>query len=415
MQKWGNIMNIEKFEFEKSPVISMEETTVHDNSDINEKYDKGYSRVVTENGSYKVALIKDIFLQPNYNLHPDYQRRITWNTAKRSKLIESLIVNIPIPPIFLYEYDYDKYEIMDGLQRISTIIAFYNNEFRLTGLEEWSELNGKNYKGLPEKIREGIDRRQLQVITLLKESAQDAVRAEKIKRLVFERLNTGGVKLQGQEIRNAIYNGLGNQMCIKLSELPQFRTMWNIPIPAKTTEDGIDSDEFDDYQLQTIEDEKVRKKLERHSLYKRMYDVELILRFFAMRYVDDFCYSLSDFLDDTLISLNKYTEEQLESLQELFITTLQKAYDLFGDKAFMYYDGEKWSAPAKMIYDPLMQVLTQNDLEIKPDNIEQNIEALTKFYESNSSDENPLFDGKHQSKDDIIKRMKKFDAFIRTL
>lgn len=66
MQKWGNIMNIEKFEFEKSPVISMEETTVHDNSDINEKYDKGCSRVVTENGSYKVALIKDIFLQPNY-------------------------------------------------------------------------------------------------------------------------------------------------------------------------------------------------------------------------------------------------------------------------------------------------------------------------------------------------------------
>ena len=147
-----------------------------------------------------------------------------------------------------------------------------------------------------------------------------------------------------------------------------------------------------------------------------MYDVELILRFFAMRYVDDFCYPLSDFLDDTLISLNKYTKEQLESLQKLFITTLQKAYALFGDKAFMYYDGEKWSAPAKMIYDPLMQVLTQNDLEIKPDNnIEKNIEALTKFYVLNSSDENPLFDGKHQSKDDIIKRMKKFDAFIRTL
>lgn len=408
-------MNIEKFEFENSPVISLEETTVYDTADINEKYDKGYSRVVTENGSYKVAHVKDIFLQPNYNLHPDYQRRITWNTAKRSKLIESLIVNIPIPPVFLYEYDYDKYEIMDGLQRISTIIAFYNNEFRLTGLEEWSELNGKNYKGLPEKIREGIDRRQLQVITLLKESAQDVARAEKIKRLVFERLNTGGVKLQGQEIRNAIYNGLGNQMCLALSELAQFRSMWNIPVSVKTTEDETNNEEFDDFQLQTIEDEKVRKKLERHSLYKRMYDVELVLRFFAMRYVEDFNYSLSDFLDDTLISLNRYSEEQLENMRELFTATLQKAYNLFGDKAFMYYDGEKWCAPAKMIYDPLMQVLSQRDLEIKSGDTANNIEKLTEFYVSNSSDENSLFDGKHQSKDDIIKRMKKLDAFIRTL
>ena len=408
-------MNIEKLDFEVSPVMAQGESILKDNCDINEKYDKGYSRVVTENGSYKVALIKDTFSKLNYNLHPEYQRRITWNTKKRSKLIESLIINIPIPPIFLYEYDYDKYEIMDGLQRISTIIDFYDNKFKLTGLEEWSELNGKNYKNLPDKIKEGIDRRQLQVITLLKESANNPERAEKIKRLVFERLNTGGVKLQGQEIRNAIFNGNGNKLCFLLSENPLFRALWNIPVVNNSEEDDYDIDEYETQQLQTIDDEKVRKKLERHALYKRMYDVELVLRYFAMRYVEDFTYSLSDFLDDTLISLNKYTIEQLEELKTIFLSALNKANALFGDKAFLYFDGEKWSSPAKMIYDPIMQVLSQKDLNVTEGNVEANVEALKAFYQANATEQDPVFDGKHQSKDDIQKRMEKFNAFIRSL
>ena len=99
-------MNIDKLDFEMSPITAQGESVLKDNCDINEKYDKGYSRVVTENGSYKVALIKDTFSKLNYNLHPEYQRRITWNTKKRSKLIESLIINIPIPPIFLYKCRY---------------------------------------------------------------------------------------------------------------------------------------------------------------------------------------------------------------------------------------------------------------------------------------------------------------------
>lgn len=408
-------MNILKYDFEMSPILAKEDSGVQKELDLNEKYDKGYSRVVTENGSYKVAFIRDTFGKLNYNLHPEYQRRITWNTKKRSRLIESLIINIPIPPIFLYEYDYDKYEIMDGLQRITTIIDFYNNEFKLTGLEEWDELNGKMYKTLPEKIREGIDRRQLQVITLLKESANTLERAEQIKRLVFERLNTGGVKLQGQEIRNAIYNGNGNKMCFKLSENPLFRKLWNIPVVNNDEEDEYDIDEYEAQKLQAIDDDKIRKKLERHALYKRMYDVELVLRFFAMRFVSDYNYSLSDFLDDTLISLNKYAPEQLKKLELLFETALDNANSLFGEKAFCFFDGNKWSSPAKMIYDPLMQVLSQDDLRISDGNVEKNVEMLKNFYIKNSTEGALIFDGKHQSKDDILERMKKLDALVRSL
>lgn len=403
---------INLFDFEIDQQINKGDVTLKKNTSINEKYEKGYSRVVTENGSYKVSLIRDTFTQANYNLHPEYQRRITWNNQKRSKLIESLIINIPIPPVFLYEYDYDKYEIMDGLQRISTIIDFYNNNFKLVGLEEWGELNGKYYKNLPEKIKEGIDRRQIQVTTLLKESANEFARADKIKRLVFERLNTGGVKLQGQEIRNAIFNGSGNQMCFKLSSILSFRLLWDIPTPTEET-DSDDINEYESQQIQMYDDEKLRKKLERHSLYKRMYDVELVLRYFAMRRIDNFTYSLSDFLDDTLMSLNSYDDTQLALLETSFNNAIDCAEKLFGTKAFRFFDGEKWTSPIKMIYDPIMQVLSQQDLEIFQTDfsIDTNVENLKNFY----IDNNEAFDGKHQSQEEIKKRMSLLNDLIRTL
>ena len=104
-------------------------------------------------------------------------------------------MNVPIPPIFLYENEYSHYEVMDGLQRMTTIYEFYQDKFALKGLEQWAELNGKVYSVLPEKIRQGIDRRYLSSIILLHESAKDQQKAQEMKQLVFERINSGGVKL----------------------------------------------------------------------------------------------------------------------------------------------------------------------------------------------------------------------------
>lgn len=384
-----------------------------ENADVNLKYESGTSRVVTETGSYKVAIIRDVFQRDNYTLHPEFQRRITWNSKKRSKLIESLIINIPIPPIFLYEYDYDHYEVMDGLQRLTAIIDFYENKYALTGLDEWSMLNGKKYKDLPDKIKDGIDRRQLQVITLLKETAATSERADKIKRLVFERLNTGGVRLQPQEIRNAIYNGKGNSLCILLSENLIFRKLWEIPDPK-----NCDFDDLDD-EYGAPEDEKIKRKLERHSLYKRMKDVELVLRFFSMRHIQCYDYALSDFLDDTLIALNSYSDEQLKLLQDEFICSLKKADSLFGDKAFRLYNGEKWTTPTRTVYDPLMMALNEIDIDLSRTNTDNNIEMLKAFYNSKvfkqGEDFDFLFDGKHQSKQDILERKELFSNLLLKL
>ena len=230
-------MYIKLLDFEKENFEGKDnKKSMLSDAEINEKYEIGEARIVTEQGSIKLPLVKDVFTNGKYDRKPIYQRRITWDNRKRSRLIESFIMNIPVPPIFIYEIEYGKYEVMDGLQRISAIMDFYNDGYELEGLTEWAELNGKKYSNLPQKIKEGIDRRQISIVSLLKESAKSQEQEQRMKRMVFERLNTGGVKLEDQEIRNALYNGEFNMMSKELSANKNFRKLWGIPT-------SVDSDD----------------------------------------------------------------------------------------------------------------------------------------------------------------------------
>jgi len=112
---------------------------------IDEKYARGEVRIVTEQGRYPLNTISALVESTNYNLQPEFQRRHRWDRVRQSRLIESFIMNVPVPPIFLYEISYSQYEVMDGLQRLTAIKEFYADEFALKGLEEWTELNGRTY------------------------------------------------------------------------------------------------------------------------------------------------------------------------------------------------------------------------------------------------------------------------------
>ena len=113
-------------DFEKEILNNQKGVTVEvSDAAINEKYEKGEARIITEQGAVKLSLVKQVFNAENYQLRPKYQRRITWDSKKRSKLIESFIMNIPVPPIFVYETDFNRYQVMDGLQRITAIMDFY--------------------------------------------------------------------------------------------------------------------------------------------------------------------------------------------------------------------------------------------------------------------------------------------------
>ena len=412
----GENMNIQLLDFEKV-IFEGEEKNKNMLSDeeINEKYQKGEARIVTEQGAIKLPLVKEIFSSNNYERKPIYQRRITWDNKKRSRLIESFIINIPVPPIFMYEIEFGRYEVMDGLQRISTIIDFYSDLYELEGLTEWSELNGKKYSELPQKIKEGIDRRQLSMVSLLKESAKTQLQEQKMKRMVFERLNTGGVKLEDQEIRNALYDGKFNQMCKKLSENIIFRKLWGIPADIKNDKTIVAELEG----LDIIDSLDVTDELATNNLYMRMYDVELVLRFFSMRHINEFSGQLSEFLDKCLIcgnSLLDNNENREKILGDLFLDTVNKADKIFGEKAFCQYKEIRgrlrWSRPQKMIYDAIMLALTKNDIK---DNIVLENDKVLKYMEKKYIENKEIFNGKKQSKNDILQRADFFDRIIQNI
>ena len=291
-----------------------EESTIFKEEEIIEKYKNGENRIVTEQARYPLINLNEIF-EENYNLKPEYQRKFVWDTVRKSRLIESFIINIPIPPIFLYEIEYSKYEVMDGQQRVNTILDYYNDKFSLSGLEIWKELNGKKYSELPKDIKAGIDRRYLSAIILLKESSKDIFSEQKMKQFVFERLNTGGLRLENQEIRNALYPSKFNDLIIKLSENKIFKKLFDIG-------------------------------------EERMENYEMVLRFFTYKSA---CYlgiskSTKELLDTYTRIAQKFNSKQVNELKELFENTIKFVYECFGEKAFYNLNRN----PEKMFYDALM-------------------------------------------------------------
>lgn len=369
------------------------DTTVSD-EDINQKYIKGEVRIITEQARYPLPSIVVMLSGTDYKLNPEFQRRHRWSKSQKSKLIESFIMNVPIPPIFLYEDSYSHYEVMDGLQRLTAIKEFYKDEFELEGLEEWPELNGKNYTALPQQIKKGIDRRYLSSIILLQETAKNEIEAMQLKQLVFERINSGGVKLEPQESRNAVFNGPFNELCIKLARNEFLCKTWGIPLP---TEDEIKNNILADELIQ-------------NELFRDMGDVELVLRYFANRQRKDLIKdsrSLKDYLNNYLKYANAIPLKTMDEMANIFQETMQFIYELLQEQAFCLYrvrnDNWNWySRPTTAIYDPLTIVaseflsLKENILKKKADIIP----TLEKFYKDNYDS----FEGRNTNPGILTKR-----------
>ena len=378
------------------------DNTSKTDEDINEKYLKGEVRIVTEQARYPLSTIKDMFNGNDYILNPDFQRRHRWDSIKQSKLIESFIINVPIPPIFLYEKEYSVYEVMDGLQRITAIKEFYEDKYALDGLEIWPELNGKKYSTLPEQVRKGIDRRYISSIILLKETAKDSKTATALKQLVFSRINSGGAKLEDQEYRNALYPGLFNDLTIELARNQTFCDIFDIPLPAET-------------------ENLVSVELRENTKYKTMKDVETVLRFFAMLKIDYWeNITLSKFLDLFLERANKLPEDAVAYYKDLFEQTIQLAYDIYGEKTFCMWknnskgDSFRWAKRATIVlYDPLMVVLSENiDKKGHLVSMKENIIKDTKeLFEKNDD----LLNGRNTSSSNVKERIRIFREYFNSL
>ncbi len=302
-------------------------------------YDQGENRVTQERNDFLLPQIIGLVKEERWiNLRPEYQRRLVWDTEKKSRFIESLLMNIPVPPIFLYENDLNRYEVMDGQQRLNTIIEFYENNLTLKGLETWSVLNGRTYGKCPPRIQRGLDRRRISANVLLAENISDPVQADFIRRTVFERLNTGGQPLNHQELRNSLYSGPLNDLLIELAGGRLFDSIWGIP-------------PYEDHYRK--EDGYIDAALAANKLFKRMRDCEIVLRFFAFRDTTKIRGSVRDILDSYMKSNKDAKPEELQDLRDRFSKCLRIAHATFDDQTFQVRPKGKWRH-SEPLFDAVM-------------------------------------------------------------
>ena len=132
---------------------------------------------------------------------PKFQRRYVWSEAQASRLIESLIIQCPIPVIYLNQELDEKLSVIDGNQRLTTMRKYFSNEFSLKGLTAYPELDGNRFFELDPRFQRHIQNRTLRCIVILKDTHPQ------VKFDVFERLNSGATKLTPQELRHGLYFG----------------------------------------------------------------------------------------------------------------------------------------------------------------------------------------------------------------
>ena len=236
------------------------------------------------------------------DLNTEFQRHADlWNEDKMSRLIESILIRFPLPAFYFDASEDDKWLVVDGLQRLSSIKKFViDGQLKLRKLEYLGLLEGKEYKELERIHTRRIDECQV-TLFLIQPGTPDEV-----KYSIFRRINTGGLVLNDQEIRNAMISEKTRELLSKLA--------------------------LDEYFKKTMGDRS-----------KRMVDQELVLRFLAFNFLD---YSksrknIASFLDRMVALLEKASDDEKKLYQNAFSCAVKRCWEVFGEKAFEKHTGDQ--------------------------------------------------------------------------
>lgn len=281
---------------------------------------------------------------------PKFQRQFVWKQIQSSKLIESYLVGLPVPAIFLYtSRKSEKFLVIDGQQRLKSIVYFFDGYFgdgvtgnrkifKLKGLNEKSKWKDKTFEEFTE-----TEKRQLKGCIL---------RSFIVKQLdpkddtsiyhIFERLNTGGTLLTNQEVRNCVYGGHLNDLFVELNTYSSWRSI-----------------------------------LGKATLDSRQKDVELILRFFALRQIEEYQKPLKDFLSKFMLHNRFASPELIEEMRKIFQNTCDTVFSKLGEKPFHVRKGLNSS-----IFDSVMVTFSKH-LDHIPDDINKRYKSLTSYDNDN--------------------------------
>ncbi len=299
---------------------------------------------------YSVQYLYDLMKRGKIILEVPFQRKQIWKNDKASALIESVIMNVPIPPLYFAEEENGNWLVVDGLQRLSSIKNYYDNEFSLTKLEVLSELNKMKYKDLPPKSRSLLDDGMLRVNVIRKDSHMD------IKYDIFMRLNRGAVTLNYQELRNCMYRGKLNDAAKELC----------------------------------AENGDFLRILKQKAPHPRYLDVEFVIRYFAMSdniavdesgdvFIEGYRGKLVQFLNEYMDTHKNCSDEEKQHYKERFNSTIAKVVRVFGtDGAFRNISTENTKV-YKPIADFVMPSLERMSAEYVDNNAELIYNRLKSF------------------------------------
>ncbi|MEN7644162.1 DUF262 domain-containing protein [Clostridioides difficile] len=297
--------------------------------------------------SYPMSLSEliSLYKENDINLKAEYQRVFKWTPEQKTKFIESLLLGLPIPPIFLYQGEDALWEVVDGIQRLSTIFEFVgilkdlNNEVKpeliLTSAPKLTYLEGLKFSNFPKDLERTFRKCKLDLIIISKKSKKD------IKLEVFRRLNGFGTKLNSQELRNALALLIDSSLFTFLDTMSNNKTFLSC-LPLKDTE---------------IEDKKHYEYFIRFlTLYEQDTLAEIKRKGISKAIIDD----LFDQVIENIADQNKFNRY---NAQMTFIETFDLLYSTFGENVFKKYDHkkEKFQGPIReSIFEAIIPGVSKN-------------------------------------------------------
>ena len=284
---------------------------------------------------FRLTDLASMFDEGSLKLDADWQRGYVWTPQRASRLIESFLIDLPVPVIYLAENDDYELEVIDGLQRLTSIFDFLRNRLKLTRLERRTDLNGRRFKDLEKSDQNKLRKSTLRTIEFHQTSDKN------LKYLMFERLNTGGVALNEMEIRNCIYRGKLNDLIKELAQFKEFK-------------------------------ESVNQK----NIHKRMKDRTLVLRFLAFYQMT---YSkarqgLKAFFNDFCDAYRNPSEKQLNEFRNKFKYAMKTAFTVFGDRGF------KLKLTSRSVNASIFQVICVSFTDYDQGALTRSADAIRKAY-----------------------------------
>lgn len=312
-------------------------------------------------------------------LDPEFQRKYKWDKdgwGRSSKFIESCLMRIPLPSCYFAETEDGSHLVIDGVQRLTTINKFLNDEFCLEGMTTYKELNGKKFSELG-NLQSELETTTIRCIILRKDNPKKLIRE------IFSRLNQGAVKLSDQEIRHAIYPGTLDSLLKELAEDPEI-ARFGLSENSKKIKDSLEPE-------------------------------EQVLRYFAIsedQSLTGLTGSLKEFLDNFMENNANIDEAKVSDFRLRFKRALENCKKVFGDEAFVNPVAQK-KKKGLVHYDLVMTTVGELPQEV----IQKYGEELKKAYRDlcKSDEFKKTLSGGLQNKSSVLQRRMKWNELFEAV